>query len=142
VIIIDDCWALVGGSTFRRRGFTFDGSSDLLCTDMQQVHGHSPTIRDFRRALMAARLGIPVDAEHPSCVQLNDGQRSFQLVRQMLQSGGLGYIDLPWRGFTPNAIETPPFNNGSGKPRWRQFLLQPSCDHLSVRGKRKRLVTL
>jgi hypothetical protein len=121
VIIIDDCWALVGGSTFRRRGFTFDGSSDLVFTDMQQVHGRSPAIRDFRRALMAARLGIPVDAEHPSYVQLNDGQRSFQLVRQMLQSGGLGYIDLLWSGFTPNVTATPALTMDQANPDGRSF---------------------
>ena len=121
VIIIDDCWALVGGSTFRRRGFAFDGSSDLVFTDMQQVHGRSPAIRDFRRSLMAARLGIPADAEHPSYVQLNDGQRSFQLVRQMLQSGGLGYIDLLWSGFTPNVTATPALTMDQANPDGRSF---------------------
>ena len=121
VIIIDDCWALVGGSTFRRRGFGFDGSSDLAFTDTQLVQGRSPAIRDFRRSLMAARLGIPVDADHPSYVQLNDGQRSFQLVRQTLQSGGLGNIDLLWNGLTPHVTPTTPLTIDEANPDGRKF---------------------
>ena len=70
---------------------------------------------------MAARLGIPADAEHPSYVQLNDGQRSFQLVRQMLQSGGLGYIDLLWSGFTPNVTTTPALTMDQANPDGRGF---------------------
>jgi hypothetical protein len=101
VVIVDDCWALVGGSSFRRRGFAFDGSSDLVLADTALVNGRSAAIRDFRRGLMAARLGIPADQENPSYVLLNDGAKSFDLVRSTLQSGGLGYIDLLWNGQTP-----------------------------------------
>jgi hypothetical protein len=121
VIIIDDCWALVGGSTFRRRGLGFDGSSDLVFTDTQLVQGRSLAIRDFRRALMAARLGIPADADHPSYVQLNDGQCSFQLVRQTLQSGGLGNIDLLWNGLTPHVTPTIPLSLDLANPDGRKF---------------------
>jgi hypothetical protein len=121
VIIIDDCWAVVGGSTFRRRGLTFDGSSDLVFTDTQLVNGRSPSIRDFRRALMAQRLGIPVDAEHPSYVQLNDGQRSFQLIRQTLVAGGLGNIDLWWNGMTPHVTPAAPITLDQANPEGRTF---------------------
>ncbi len=106
VVIVDNSWALVGGSSFRRRGLAFDGSSDLVLTDTQVVNGRSPSIRDFRRALMATRLGIPVDADHPSYVQLYDGRQSFDLVRSTLQAGGLGKIDLMWNGQTPG-VTTP-----------------------------------
>ncbi|HEX5191933.1 MAG TPA: hypothetical protein VFW09_03960 [Solirubrobacteraceae bacterium] len=101
VVIVDDRWLLIGGCTFRRRGLTFDGSSDLVLTDAQLENGRSPAIRDFRRTLMAARLGVPADQEHPSFVQLFDGQRSFDLIRQTLLGGGLGKIDLWWNGQTP-----------------------------------------
>jgi hypothetical protein len=121
VIIIDDCWAVVGGSTFRRRGLTFDGSSDLVFTDTQLVNGRSPSIRDFRRALMAQRLGIPVDAEHPSYVQLNDGQRSFQLIRQTLVAGGLGNIDLWWNGMTPHVTPAAPITLNQANLEGRTF---------------------
>jgi hypothetical protein len=33
VVIVDNTWAMVGSSTFRRRGLTFDGGSDLVFTD-------------------------------------------------------------------------------------------------------------
>src|SRR5436853_7617428 len=59
VVIIDDLWAMVGSSTFRRRGLTFDGGSDLVFSDLDLVDGVSPAIVDFRRKLMASRLGIP-----------------------------------------------------------------------------------
>lgn len=121
VIIIDDTWALLGGSSFRRRGLTFDGSSDVVFTDTQVVNGRSPAIRDFRRTLLAGRLGIPADQEHPSFVQLFDGQQSFQLIRQMLQSGGLGHIDRLWNGQTPNVAPTTPLPIAQANPDGRDF---------------------
>jgi hypothetical protein len=121
VIIIDDIWAIVGGSTFRRRGLTFDGSSDLVFTDTQLVNGRSTTIRDFRRALMAQRLGITADPNQPAYVQLNDGQRSFQLIRQTLIAGGLGNVDLWWNGLTPNVTPTPPLTLDQANPEGRTF---------------------
>jgi hypothetical protein len=107
VVIVDDVSALIGGSTFRRRGLSFDGSSDLVLTDTQLVNARAASIRDFRRAIMAARLGIAADASHPSYIQLNDGRQSFDLVRSILQSDGLGYIDLMWNGQSPG-VTTPP----------------------------------
>jgi hypothetical protein len=121
VVIVDDCWALVGGSTFRRRGLTFDGSSDIVFTDAQVVNGKSAPIRDFRRALLAARLGIPADQEHPSFVQLIDGQQSFQLIRQTLQGGGLGHIDRLWNGQTPHVTPTTPLPIAESNPDGRDF---------------------
>jgi phosphatidylserine/phosphatidylglycerophosphate/cardiolipin synthase-like enzyme len=122
VIIIDDSWALIGGSSFRRRGLTFDGSSDIVFTDTQVENGRSPTIRDFRRALLAARLGIPTDQEHPSYVQLYDGQQSFQLIRQTLQSGGLGHIDRLWNGQTPHVAPTLTLPIAQSNPDGRDFI--------------------
>jgi hypothetical protein len=121
VVVVDDRWLLIGGSTFRRRGLTFDGSSDLVLTDTRLQNGRSPAIRDFRRALLAARLGIPADQEHPSYVQLNDGQRAFQLIRQTLQAGGLGKIDLWWNGQTPGVTATTALPIGQANPDGRDF---------------------
>ncbi|HEY3946165.1 MAG TPA: hypothetical protein VGL78_13140 [Solirubrobacteraceae bacterium] len=121
VVIIDDRWMLIGGSTFRRRGLTFDGSSDLVLTDTQLENGRSPAIRDFRRTLLAARLGVPTDQEHPSYVQLFDGQRSFALIRQLLQGGGLGKIDLWWNGQTPGITPTAPLTMDQANPEGRSF---------------------
>ena len=121
VVIVDDTWALVGGSSFRRRGLTFDGSSDLVLTDTQLANGRSPGIRDFRRSLMAARLGIPTDADHPSYIQLYDGQQSFNLIRTTLQNGGLGYIDRMWNGQTPSITPTTPLPLAQANPEGRAF---------------------
>jgi hypothetical protein len=79
----------------------------FACMDVSQDHlrhffeAAVGAVGDFRRGLMAARLGIPADQENPSYVLLNDGAKSFDLVRSTLQSGGLGYIDLLWNGQTP-----------------------------------------
>ncbi len=121
VVIVDDCWLLIGGSTFRRRGLAFDGSSDLVLADTQLENGRSPAIRDFRRSLLAARLGIPTDQEHPSYVQLYDGQRSFSLIRQTLKSGGLGNIDLWWNGQTPGVTPTTALPIAQANPDGRDF---------------------
>jgi hypothetical protein len=121
VVIVDDRWLLIGGSTFRRRGLTFDGSSDLVLTDTQLENGRSPAIRDFRRTLLAGRLGVPADQEHPSYVQLFDGQRSFALIRQMLQGGGLGKIDLWWNGQTPGLTPTAALTIDQANPDGRSF---------------------
>jgi hypothetical protein len=121
VVVVDDRWLLIGGSTFRRRGLTFDGSSDLVLTDTRLENGRSPAIRDFRRTLLAARLGIPADQEHPSYVQLGDGQRAFQLIRQTLQAGGLGKLDLWWNGQTPGAAAATPLPIGQANPDGRDF---------------------
>jgi hypothetical protein len=121
LVIVDDSWMLQGGSTFRRRGLTFDGSSDLVLADTQLENGRSPAIRDFRRALLAARLGVPTDQEHPSYVQLFDGQRAFSLIRQTLQGGGLGKIDLWWNGQTPGMTAATPLPIAQANPDGRDF---------------------
>jgi hypothetical protein len=121
VVIVDDCWMLIGGSAFRRRGLSFDGSSDAVLSDTQLENGRSPAIRNFRRSLLAARLGIPDDQEHPSFVQLFDGHASFRLIRQTLQAGGLGNIDLWWNGQTPGITTTTPLPIAQANPDGRDF---------------------
>lgn len=97
VIIVDDAWAMVGSSTFRRRGLTFDGGADLVCTDLSVNDGRSAAITDFRRTLQASRLGIapppPPPALPPSSwVRLSDGVSAFHQIRETLRAGGLGKI--------------------------------------------------
>lgn len=115
VVIVDDLWMLVGSSTFRRRGLTFDGGSDLVLTDSQIVNGRSPTIARFRRSLMAARLGVsalapgttgmPADTNF---VRLNDGVEAFYVVQELLRAGGLGRIARLWAGLRPGDATAPP----------------------------------
>ncbi|MGA2248017.1 MAG: hypothetical protein ABSH48_23775 [Verrucomicrobiota bacterium] len=70
---------------------------------------------------MAARLGIPADADHPSYIQLYNGQQSFQLIRSTLQNGGLGHIDRMWNGQTPGVTSPPPLPLAQANPEGRTF---------------------
>lgn len=115
VVIVDDVWALVGSSSFRRRGLTFDGGSDLVFTDAALVEGRSPAIADFRRRLMASRLGVPGGAQspfglmpHPTFVRLADGIEAFYAIREQLVAGGLGTIERLWNGRTPGVTPIDP----------------------------------
>jgi hypothetical protein len=108
VVIVDDVWALVGSSSFRRRGLTFDGGSDLVLTDTDLVEGRSPAIADFRRRLMASRLGVPGSEQspfglmpNPTFVRLSDGIEAFYAIREQLVAGGVGNIERLWNGRTP-----------------------------------------
>jgi hypothetical protein len=107
VVIVDDVWALVGSSTLRRRGLTFDGGSDLVLTDTNLVNGQSPALMNFRRQLMAARLGLKSTETNslgtlpnPSFTRLRDGSEAFYVIREMLVAGGLGKLDRLWNGQT------------------------------------------
>jgi len=98
-VIVDDLWAIIGSSTFRRRGLTFDGGSDLVLTDTERIGGKSPLISNFRRRLLATRLGIREKStddfgtlSDPNFIRLNDGIESFYLIREMLIAGGLGKV--------------------------------------------------
>lgn len=97
VVIVDDVWAMVGSSRLSRRGLTFDGGADLVCTDLAVTEGRSTAIAAFRRALQADRLGVPIPGPPPtlpssSYVRLGDGVEAFHEIREMLRAGGLGRI--------------------------------------------------
>ena len=101
VVIVDDVWAMVGSSTLRRRGLSFDGGSDLVFTDQELVEGRSRVIADLRRGLQAGRLGIAAPPAagsgvpalpSSSFVRLGDGVGAFHQIREMLRGGGLGKV--------------------------------------------------
>jgi hypothetical protein len=112
VVVVDDLWALVGSSTFRRRGLTFDGGGDVVWTDTDLAGGRAKSIRDFRRKLMAARLGVAASNSGQKAdarwTQLFDGVESFYVVQELLQAGGLGKIDKLWNGETPGVDKIDP----------------------------------
>ncbi len=108
-MVIDDCWALVGAGSFRRRGLTFDGAVDLVLTGLERVQGKNPGIALFRKTLMAQRLGInPEDKANTRTILLEDFAASFALIRETLVAGGLGKIERLWSGHTPGQTEEEP----------------------------------
>jgi hypothetical protein len=111
LVIVDDVWAMIGSSAFRRRGLTFDGGSDLVFTDTVLHNGVCSSIRDLRRKVMAARLGIPkTEASsistmsvmpHPDYVRLGDGTEAFYVIRDLLAEQGT--IEGLYTGEEPTA---------------------------------------
>ena len=121
VVIIDDVWAMIGGATFRRRGLTFDGSSDLVVTDTLLENGRSAAIRDYRRNLLANRLGVKADSSQPSYVALGEGATAFNFVRDVVAAGGLGDVSPVWDGTTPGVDPIPPLDVDQANPEGREF---------------------
>jgi hypothetical protein len=121
VVIIDDAWAMIGGATIRRRGLTFDGSSDLVVTDTLLENGRSPGIREFRRKLLAARLGVQTDPSQPSFVALSEAATTFNFVRDVVAAGGLGDVSPVWDGTTPGLDPTTPLTVDQANPEGREF---------------------
>jgi hypothetical protein len=108
VIVVDDVYTLVGTSHFRRRGMTFDGASDLVSLDRTIDEGYSRKVRNFRRTLMASRLGVPTATSPATAsaewVALEQPRAAFQVVKNALAQGGLGNIKPLWEGPTDSSV--------------------------------------
>ncbi len=111
IVIVDDVWALIGTSTIRRRGLTFDGGVDVVLFDRSIRDGRGAAIGDLRRRLMAEHLGVkpPATGEVPQAnwVQLNDGPSAFTAIKQLLDQGGAGLIEPLWDGRIPGITPIP-----------------------------------
>lgn len=140
-VIVDDCYALVGSSTFRRRGLTFDGSYDLAFCDSQVESGGSPAIAAFRRAILAQRLGVTAASTDPTFVRLRDGVESLYAIRELLLAGGLGRIDCLWNGEKPGLpmVSPAPIDqaNPTGANSISRRLLRSLCSLPSMGCSRK-----
>ena len=101
-VIVDDIWCMVGTTHFRRRGMTFDGSSAIVSFDRQFEHGYSRKVRQYRRALMAAKLRIaaPPPSGPPTADWLRLGRpaSAYDLVSDFLAQGGLGRVQPLYPG--------------------------------------------
>jgi hypothetical protein len=109
VVLVDDVYALVGTSHWRRRGMTFDGGCDLVGIDRQfNDSGSSAAIARFRQELLATRLGVPVPTGPGSSsalwTRLAEPEAAFDAVRDLLQAGGLGRCSPVWAGPTDTAV--------------------------------------
>ncbi len=103
VVIVDDVYALVGSSHWRRRGLTFDGGCDVASIDRQlDARGRSAGIVRFRQELMAAKLGIALPAGPADSTalwtRLADPEAAFDLLADLLGQGGLGRCSPVWAG--------------------------------------------
>jgi hypothetical protein len=136
VVVVDDVWAMVGGSAFRRRGLTFDGAADVVFTDTDMQDGVAHRIRDFRRMLMADRLGVPGPETTPfpampdaRWVMLGELEDAATVVRDALIAGGLGKIERLWSGETPGVPPIPPADATLANPEGHEF---PIADALAT----------
>lgn len=107
-VVVDDVWCLSGATHFRRRGMSFDGSVALASFDRTIDQGYSLAVRNFRRALMAAKLGIapPAPSAPPSAewARLQRPASAFRLVADLLRQGGLGRLAPLWTGPTDHLV--------------------------------------
>lgn len=60
-VVVDDAWALTGGTHLWRRGLSFDFSLAVTVFDERLTEGRPAEVVAFRRALVAGRLGLPLE---------------------------------------------------------------------------------
>ena len=108
-VVVDDVWAMVGTSHWRRRGLTFDQGVDVVTLDRtMDATGVSARVRAFRRGLLASLLSVPVPAvpavPDPEWVRLATGISMAELAGDLLDQGGLGRVLPFWEGPTDNDV--------------------------------------
>jgi hypothetical protein len=109
-VVVDDVWALVGTSHWRRRGLTFDEGVDVVGLDKKfDTTGVSAKIRRYRRSLLAGILQTPVSPPAPppppaavppaaDWVRLSGPASTYHLIRDLVDQGGLGRLLPFWPG--------------------------------------------
>jgi hypothetical protein len=108
---VDDVWALVGSSTIRRRGLTFDGGMDLALFDTQLREGRGAGISELRRQSMAVYLGATDQKSggpNPTFIRLLDPHTAFAACKELLDQGGAGLIEPLFDGKLPGVTQIPP----------------------------------
>ncbi len=109
IVLVDDGYALLGTSHWRRRGMTFDGGCDVAMLDRRlNDRGAGATLSRFRQSLMAARLGIPAATTPANAsalwTRLAEPESAFDVVRDLLQQGGLGRCTPVYAGPTDTSV--------------------------------------
>ena len=114
-------WALVGSSSFSRRGLTFDGSIDLSFLDRTLRQGSSSAVRELRKNAMARTLAPPAPGEtaNASWVRLDRTRPAFELVREIVERGGDGLVEPLWPGLPTS--ELPALDRAIADPDGRGF---------------------
>ncbi|HEX6888663.1 MAG TPA: hypothetical protein VF143_11205 [Candidatus Nanopelagicales bacterium] len=109
VVLVDDAYALIGTSHWRRRGMTFDGGCDVATIDRRlDDRGACAAIARFRQGLLAVRLGVPVPASAATSTalwtRLAEPESAFDVVRDLLGGGGLGRCTPIYAGPTDTSV--------------------------------------
>lgn len=109
VVLVDDVYASVGTSHWRRRGMTLDGGCDVVSLDRQlENRGVGRSIATFRQQLLATRLGIPTPSNAASSsalwTRLAEPESAFDLVADLLRGGGLGRCSAVYAGPTDTSV--------------------------------------
>jgi hypothetical protein len=81
-VVVDDAWALTGGTHLWRRGLSFDASLAVSVFDERLVNGRPADVVAFRRALIAGRLGLA------ATLLPEDPDELVAAVRQLSSRGG------------------------------------------------------
>ena len=81
-VVVDDAWALTGGTHLWRRGLSFDASLAVAVFDERLTSGRPADVVAFRRALIAGRLGLA-----PTLLP-EDPTELVAAVRQLSSRGG------------------------------------------------------
>jgi hypothetical protein len=109
IVLVDDAYAMVGSSHWRRRGMSFDGGCDVTLLDRRlNDRGSGATLAEFRQSLMAARLGIPAATTPTNAsalwARLAEPESAFDVLRDLLQQGGLGRCSPVYAGPTDTSV--------------------------------------
>ncbi|GAA1996082.1 hypothetical protein [Microbacterium pumilum] len=103
IVLVDDAYAMIGTSHWRRRGMTFDGGCDVAATDRRlNDRGAGVTLARMRQALLAARLGVAAATTPANTsalwTRLAEPESAFDLLRDLLLQGGLGRCSPVYAG--------------------------------------------
>lgn len=81
-VLVDDAWAVTGGTHLWRRGLSFDASLAVSVFDERVAGGRPAEVAAFRRALIAGRLGLA-----PNLLP-EDPAELVRAIRQLSARGG------------------------------------------------------
>lgn len=81
-VVVDDAWAMTGGTHLWRRGLGYDGSLAVSVFDERLAEGRPAEVLAFRRSLVAGRLGLSVD------MLPEDPDDLLDAVARLAQQGG------------------------------------------------------
>jgi len=109
VVLVDDVYAVVGTSHWRRRGMTFDGGCDVASLDRRMDdRGVSGAVARYRQELMATRLGIPIPTSAADTTalwtRLAEPDSAYDVLVDLLGAGGLGRCSAVYAGPTDTAV--------------------------------------